>query len=218
MDKLFTNIGKILKPNTKIEVHSNLTQHLVGISDIVLWNKDPLTISQDAYAKFKEIIHQRNCKFYTLSTVLPYHDFCISLLCSVEYSLNHKLTPDISARTYASAWRTMGVIADTGPEIVKTWIRKYIGDRSPIGYTNALGEILQTSTVPMQRKLSKEIVGKLTIDDNIISNACLSRKVIEIGNDNALLMSSILSKSTSTPEGQLDSLIVIHDTMRNKYL
>lgn len=218
MDKLFTNIAKILKPGTRIEVHSNLTQHLVGAPDIVLWNNDPLTISQEAYIKFKEIIHQRNCKFYALNSILPYHDFCISLLCCVEYSLNHKLTADISVRTYASAWRSMRVIANTGPDVVKTWIRKYIGDRTSIGYTTALGETLQRTTIPMQRRLSREMVEKVIADDDIISRACSSRRVIDIRNDDNCFASKIISKSTSTPEGQLDSLIVVHDIMKNKLL
>jgi hypothetical protein len=215
MDKLFSKVTTIIRPGTRIEVYSALTQSLVGSTDIVLWDERPLQISESTYTEFKDIIRQKSCKFYALNKILPYHDFCIALLCCIDYSLNHKLTPDINSRTYASAWRTMSVIADTSTDGVKSWIKTYINDRTSIGYTNNLGEVLQRNNTLGIRRLSNEMSEKVIKDDEIISIACSSRDIVEISSDNSLAVSSIYLQSTSTPEGQLDILSTIHDIMND---
>lgn len=215
MDKLFSKVTTIIKPGTRIELYSGLTQHLVGSTDVVLWNERPLQISESTYNEFKDIIRQKSCKFYALNKILPYHDFCIALLCCVDYSLNHKLTPHIISRTYASAWRTMSVIADTGTDDVKSWIRLYINDRTSIGYTNSLGEVLQRNNTLGIRRLSNEMSEKVIKDDEIISAACSTRDIIEISSTSSLPVSSIYLQSTSTPEGQLDILSTIHSIINN---
>lgn len=216
MDNLFTKISKLLRPSTRIVLYSSLTQNLIGVEDVILWNETPLSIDTNTYAQFKEALKKRGCRFYELSQVLPYHDFCIALLCCSDYSLNHKVTPSISSRTYTSAWRSMAVIASTNDNISE-WLNKFRNERSNSGYTNALNIVLDNAIVAISTPSSNTVSPKLTIDEEIVAEACNSNSIVYIdyvGSNSSILP---VHKTSSTPEGQLFDLRVVHGIMNDRF-
>ena len=80
-----------------------------------------------------------NARFYTMTHVLPYVDFCIALLCSSSYSLNHDTATCIPPRVFTAAWRSIDVASKLSTGDVENWLKKYIKDRTGKGYANAFG-------------------------------------------------------------------------------
>lgn len=210
MDKLLQSISDHLSKNTRVEIYSSYNQHLVDSDDVVLWDKTAASISPEIYTKFKEAVSKRVCPWYTLNKILPYYDFCIALLCSVGYSLNHNTMPAVNVRTFKSTWRTIPILTAITDKDVQEWIKDRIQDRDSIKYSAALGITeMDSPTIPHRVSLSKGN-SKFRIDEDIISKACSSRNVREIKPESDMPVSTVLHKVSGSPECQLDSLRIIH--------
>lgn len=217
MDKTLQSISDHLSKNTRVEIYSSYNQHLVDNENIVLWDKTAASISPEVYTKFKEAVSKRVCPWYTLNKILPYYDFCIALLCSVGYSLNHNTMPAVNVRTFRSTWRTIPILTAITDKDVQDWIKDRIQDRDSIKYSAALGIAeAESPSIPHRVSLSKGS-NKFIIDEDVISKACSSRNVREIQPDGSVPVSTVLHKVTGSPECQLDSLRIIHSELINGY-
>lgn len=216
MDKLFQLVSEHLSKNARLEVYSSLNQHLIGDEHVVLWDKTAASISTDVHKKLKDILSKKACSWYTLNKKLPYHDFCIALLCSVGYSLNHNTMPQVQPRSFKSAWRMISIMVGTGDKDIQDWIGDRIQDRDATKYLTALG--IDTAESPtLERTVSfGRPPTKYTLDEEIISKACSSRNIREITDTVPASMSGIINRVTATPEGQLDNLRIIHDELIRK--
>lgn len=218
MDKLFQSISENLNATSRIEIYSAYNQHLLDNDNIVLWEKTTTSINIDIYDKLKEALNKRICRFYSLTKVLPYHDFCIALLCSVGYTLNHNTMSSVRPRTFRSAWRNMSIMTGIGDKDVQAWIKDRIQGRDATRYIIALN-ITDVDSPNAPRKVSFDNQStKFTTDGDIIAKACSSRNIKEITYDSDSHISTIVNKITGTPEGQLDNLRIIHSELVGGYL
>lgn len=217
MESIFTKISKILAPDVRIELYSPLNQHLINSNKVILWNEDIQTIDDDTYEKFRVAIKKgKTCTFYTLNKTLPFQDFCIALLCSVDYSLNHNTVPVVLQKSYMFAWRALVILADISDESVKVWLKKRLNGRSNHGYNNLLGVNTQNVINSNRRFSEGAAMTKFALDEDKISRACISKKLKDVIEDTPVTLSPIVSRVTATPEGQLVSLRIVHETLLNK--
>jgi hypothetical protein len=213
MDKLFELVSEHLSKNARLEVYSSLNQHLIDNEHVVLWDKTAASISIEVHKKFKDVLSKKACSWYTLNKKLPYHDFCIALLCSVGYSLNHNTMPQVQPRTFKSAWRQISIMIGTGDQDIQNWIRDRIQDRDATKYLTALGmDIAESPTLERTISFGRQPT-RFTLDEELISKACSSRNIREITSTSPVSMSGIVNKVTATPEGQLDNLRIIHSEL-----
>lgn len=219
MDMIFTKISKFLRPSVRLVEHTILTQNEVGKEDIVLWDKKPCSIDTDTYIEFKDAIKKRSSKYYMFNHILSYPDFCIGLLCSLEYSLNHTTTVSIPDRTYTAAWRAIEVISATGTDRVSSWIRPFIVGRSSTGYCNSLGIVLDNQITPISLVENSNETYKIE-DSEVISSITVSDKIVELVSSNNMENSIVnigkVFQTTLTPEGQLYDLIIAHCIFNKK--
>ena len=210
MDKLYTSISKLLKSSARLVEHTSLTQNEVGRENTVLWDNRPSLIDLDTYTELKDAIKKRSSKYYMYNHVLSYTDFCIGLLCSLEYSLNHNVTVSIPDRTYTAAWRTIGIISETG--------------RSSRGYCNSLGIELDTQIIPISSQISNSEVST-TIESELVSSISTSDTVVEISHKFNILDNNNETSNNNenkvfdtsfTPEGQLYDLVMVHCIFNKK--
>lgn len=213
MDKLFQSISHHLDNNVRIEVYSSLNQHLVDANNIVLWDKSAASISPEVYQKLRDVLNKKACNWYSLNKILPYHDFCIALLCSVGYTLNHNTMSKVSYRSFKSAWRAMSIMIGISDKDVQDWLKDRIQDRDATKYLTALGMTDLDSPTTTRRVSFVEQPTKLTLDQDIISKACSSKNIREIVPNGSTYVSTIVSKVVSTPECQLDNLRIIHSEL-----
>jgi len=226
MDKLLTTISKLLGISVRLVEHTALTQNEVGKENVVLWNKEASLLDSTTYTEFKDALRKRQYKHYMHSHILSYPDFCIAILCSLDYSLNHNVTVGIPDRTYTAAWRAMEVISGTSTNRVSLWIKEHIGDRTAVGYCNALGVILDSTSIAISVAENIGIQNNLE-DSELISSINTSDKVVRISrydeNDQDSKdtkdkgMDKIFS-NTSTSEGPLYDLHVVHASYNNTFL
>lgn len=221
MDKIYTKISKLLSPSVRLIEHTVLTQNEVGKQNVVLWDNKPCLIDSHTYIEFKDAIKKRSSKYYMFNHVLSYPDFCIGLLCSVEYSLNHKNTISIPDRTYTAAWRTIEIIGDTGTDRVSSWVRPFIAGRSSTGYCNSLGIVLDNQTILISLTENNNETNKGEASQ-LISSITPSDKIVELTNESTITDSGTgvstgrIFQTSLTPEGQLYDLIVAHSIFNNK--
>lgn len=216
MDKLLQSILQYLKSGTRIELYSSHNRHLLDDENVILWDTTAASISPEIYQKFKDALHTRACKWYTLNKILPFHDFCIALLCSVGYSLNHNTMSQVQPRTFKSAWRTISVMPATADKDLQDWIRDRIQDRDARKYETAMGIEAPESPVANRRISFGRELTNFNINEDIISKACSSKNIQEITVDNNKSLSAVIKKSTATPECQLDNLRIIHSELIRK--
>lgn len=221
MDRIFTKISKLLSPSVRLIEHTVLTQNEVGKQGIVLWDNRPCSLNSDTYIEFKDAVKKRSSKYYMFNHVLSYPDFCIGLLCSLEYSLNHETTVSIPDRTYTAAWRSIEVIGATGTDKVVSWIRPFITGRSSIGYCNSLGIVLDNQTTPVS--FSKNISETNREEDlRLISSITESDRIVDLATESNIADNSNnvntgkIFRTSLTPEGQLYDLILAHSIFNNK--
>lgn len=131
-------ISSLVNEGVTIPLYSEQTQSLIDRDDVVLWNTDSSTMSDEAYEELCTSIRKSSTKYYNSSSVLSYPDFCISLVCCVSYSLNHKVTNSIKERAYTSAWRLLEGLYIAGGDNISSWLKQNIGDRSASGYASIL--------------------------------------------------------------------------------
>lgn len=207
MDDLFTKISELLDSSVRLTSHSSLTQSLIVDDKNILWNDEPSSIDSLIYIELKNALKKRGSNFYTRSDILPYQDFCIGLLSSSNYSLNHSVTPSIGDRSYTAAWRAINVVYDTGNAEVSQWIGKYINGRTPTGYCNALGISARRESNRLSNNSGSLFNYRSSKDEDILSSISIDESVTKISyyddNSNDKLC---VFRSTRTPEGQLDDL------------
>jgi hypothetical protein len=80
-----------------------------------------------------------------------------------------------------------------------------------------MGIVLDNNTTAISAPSGNTMSPKLVIDEDILTEACSSQNIVKleyIGSDNSMLP---LHKSTSTPEGQLYDLRVVHAVMNDRF-
>lgn len=221
MDNIFDGVSKLLVPNIKLLEYTELTQNQVGRSDVVLWDKRPLSVSRNIYQEFIEAVKKRQQKYYFRKNILSYHDFCLALICCIQYSLNHTVTLCILDKGYSAAWRTIEVISSTASKDVKEWLNKYIADRSSTGYCNELRVVQDNATIFMSSSPTTTRSSN-NRDVEIISNIDRSTVITEITRMGDYDLTKvhddigIVFESTCTPEGQLYDLMSAHSLFNNR--
>lgn len=216
MEDIFVKLSKVLVPSIRVVEYTELTQYEIGKDNVLLWNRLPLSIENTIYIELKEVLKKRPAKYYNHSSILPYHEFCIAMLCSLNYSLNHKITTDVTERTFTAAWRAIVVIANTGSKKISDWIKQYIQDRTPIGYCNELGISLDNATSLVCTNISNNTI--LNEDDcNIVNSICMYDEVTTISHyrddENYNVSDNNLRRvhsTNSTTEGSLFDIELCH--------
>lgn len=210
MDKLLQTVSELLNKNTKLETYSSASQYTTDTSRTVFWNQSAASISPDIYQKLKDAVAKRVCNFYEINKKLPYYDFCIVLLCCIDYSANHETLSQVKSRSFKSAWRSISIIAATADKDLQDWINDRIQDRDAAKYCMAMGMSDQESPTVERRISLGKFNARYDTDSSIVSRACSSKNIKEVGVDSSMTTSVLLNRITSTPEGQLDNLRIIH--------
>ena len=104
----------------------------------------------------------------------------------------------------------MSIFTGIGDKELQNWIKDRIQDRDAIKYCAALGLNDQDSPTVSRKMSFTRQPSRFTIDEDIISKACSSRNIKEITLDNFLDIFPVVNAVTSTPEGQLDNLRIVH--------
>lgn len=215
LEHLTSKISRLLNEESGIIFHSDQTQNLINSEGTILWNSDPTHISEDIYNEFKDSLKRSTAKFYNMTNILPYADFCIALLCASGYSLNHNVTKSIQPRVFTSAWRSIHVLSRINDGEVAKWLSRCIGGRTAKGYKNAFNLDMDAGTIPLRTsafgRSSKRYEIRDIIEETAIS-AAMSGKVEDIkhyGDDK--LPTPKVFYSTNMPEGQLTDLRIAHE-------
>lgn len=222
MDRLFTGTSKILDTCVRLVEHTALTQNEVGKEGVVLWTNRPLVLDSITYIEFKEALKKRQSKYYMHNHILSYPDFCISILCCLDYSLNHKVTAAIPSRTFTAAWRSMETIKGTGTDNVTSWIKEHMSGRTAVGYCNTLGVVLDNSTISMS--VGDNIGTRNNIrDTETISSITTMDKIIKIprynenDDNNENNSTGKVFSNSFTSEGPLYDLLNAYSLYNHKF-
>lgn len=217
LQNLVSKISKLLNEESGIIFHSDQTQNLVGSTNTILWNDEPTHVSEEIYNEFKEKLRSHNAKFYTMTNVLPYADFCIALLCSSSYSLSHVATTSIQPRVFTAAWRSIDVVSKLNTGDMADWLKKHIKGRTAKGYANTFGLDMDAGTIPLRTSVLGKSIKRFSMRDKIeevTMEASMSNNIIDIkhyGQDE--LPTPKVFSSTSMPEGQLIDLRIAHEML-----
>lgn len=221
LEHLINKIAQLLNDESGIVFHSDQTQNLINTKGTILWNSDPTNISEDIYNEFKDSLRGSTAKFYNMTNILPYVDFCIALLCASGYSLNHNVTKSIHPRVFTGAWRSIHVLSRINDGEVAKWLNRHIKGRTAKGYKNSFSLDMDAGTVPVRTsalgKSNKRYEIKDFIEETAIS-AAVSGKVVEIkhyGDDKS--STPKVFYSTNMPEGQLTDLRIVHEMSMKKF-
>jgi hypothetical protein len=220
LENLVSKVSSLLSEGSTIVFHSDQTQTLVGACDTILWNDDPTHISEDVYNEFKDKLRNHTAKFYTMTNVLPYVDFCIALLCSSSYSLNHNTTASVQPRVFTAAWRSIDVVSKMNTGEMAAWLQRYIKGRTAKGYTNTFDLDMDAGTIPLRTHVVGKPSKRFNLKDRIEEitlQAAASKDIVDIkhhGEDQ--LLTPKVFWSTSMPDGQLSDLRIVHEIMTKK--
>ena len=217
LQNLVGKVSALLNDESGVILHSDQTQGLVGSSNTILWNDEPTHISEELYNEFKEKLRTHAARFYTMSNILPYADFCIALLCSSSYSLSHVTTTSAQPRVFTAAWRSIDVLSKQQTGDMADWLKKYVRGRTAKGYANTFGLDMDDGTVPLRSSVLGKSTKKFSLRDKIeeiTMEASMSKDIVDIKHygDDSLLTPKVFS-STSMPEGQLSGLRIAHETL-----
>lgn len=138
MDRIYSTVSSLVASDVRLLDLSMHTQSLVGMENVILWNKQAEDISPETYNDFVEAIKKRGMKYYKYSYVLSYADFCIILLYCTNYLFNHETVPLIPEKSYTAAWRALEAICTTGNDRVIKWMTNLLGGRNSAGYSGVL--------------------------------------------------------------------------------
>lgn len=127
-------LASLLKDGAKLTSYSEHTQSQVDDSTVLLWNERACTITTSDYEEFKEAVKKVSGSSYSVSGILSQVDFCIALVLSVEYSLNHIIVPSVKLKSFTSFWRFIQSLSATGSESLSGWISSRIGRRCAEDY------------------------------------------------------------------------------------
>lgn len=214
MANIFISLSKLISPDYTLVRHSSLTQGLIGSNNVILWNDSVSNIDESIYDKFKDILKKRGSKFYTHNDILPYPDFCIALLSTNSYNLNHISTPLIPARTYTAAWRSLHTISSIAESSVRTWISMHISGRTAVGYSSIHGLQMHNTTLSNTLPINVNVPLQLSDDSDVLNEALDSNKILTIPYSDQDSSIGILH-STSTPECQLNNMKLYHSTLNH---
>jgi len=222
MDKLYTNIASLLSTKARLIEYTELTQNEIGKENVVLWNRKPLSIENVTYNEFKVALKKRPCKYYMYNNKVSYTDFCIALICCIEYSLNSKVTVGIEDKTFTAAWRAIEVMSTTSTDRVCLWIKEHIADRSAIGYCNSLGITLDNISLSTNISYNTLSINNITdreLVDNILNTTNTIVKIQYYGEDEDNINNNgKVWRTTQSPEAQLYDLQLAHDEFNNSIL
>lgn len=213
LEHLVNKVSRLLIEESEIIFQSNHTQSLISSKEIILWNNEPIDITEDIYNEFRDSLKKSTAKFYNMTNILPYADFCIALLCSSGYSLNHTTTKSIQPRVFTAAWRSIHVLSRINDGNMAQWLREHIRGRTAKGYTNTFSLDMDAGTVPIRTSSLGKSDRRYEVRD-IIEDASLSGEVVDIrhyGDDK--LPTPKVFYSTTMPEGQLFDLRIAHEML-----
>lgn len=220
LENLISKVSRLLNEESGVVLHSDQTQNLAGSKNTVLWSNDPTHVSENIYDQFKEKLRNHTAKFYTMTNILPYADFCIALLCSSSYSLNHTVTDSVQARVFTAAWRSIDVVSKINEGEMAQWLTTHIKGRTAKGYSNTFNLDMDAGTVPLRSTALGKSTKKFNMKDKIEEatlEAYESKSIIAIshyGDDD--LPTPKVFWSTSMPEGQLFDLRIVHEMLTKK--
>lgn len=217
MDRTLVQVRALVAPGISLLVQPSTAQSFLEGNAIILWNSAPLDVTSDIREDFEAAIRRRGAKYYTTTNVLSYPRFCIALLCSSRYGLNHTTTPLIPARAYTAAWRGIGIVAATAKEETRSWLSRHVGLRSAEGYCSTLG--IDTAVVDVDASVEDpaDIDTELKHDEVVLSSITMEDQAICI--DYSSGASNTVDSDSFTPEGQLMSLLVHYeDNLRSPSL
>lgn len=221
LQNLVSKISTLLSDGCSITLHSDQTQGLVGSSNTILWNDEPTHINEEMYAEFKEKLRSHNSRFYTMTNILPYADFCIALLCSSSYSLNHETAACVPPRVFTAAWRSINVTSGINTGEMASWLKRHAKGRTGKGYANTFGLDMDAGTIPLRTPILSSSSRRFNLKDKVeetVIQASMSKDIVDIkhyGDDN--LSTPKVWYSTSMPEGQLSDLKIAHEMFRKKF-
>lgn len=209
MDSILTTIQADLTTGTRVELYSSQTQSLLGSKDVVLWNQTLAVMSDSTYAEFKQAMAKRYIRNYRLTSMLPYHDLCIALLCCTDYTLNQTTLLNSSHSMFKSAWRNITVVSGTATSAVRSWIETRLYGRSSYKFTMAVQDT-DKSVNTVERSSPHVYKHDLwsTIDRDL-SSACRFFSVSEYAYTTSEYP-SVMKQVNRTPECQLDDLRIMH--------
>jgi hypothetical protein len=213
LEHLINKVTRLLNEESGIILHSDQTQSLIRSNHTILWNPEPANISEEIYNKFREVLKKSTSKYYNMTNILPYVDFCIALLCSSGYSLNHTVTKSMHSRIFTGAWRSIHVQSRSSSGDLAEWLQLHIHGRTAKGYANTFKLDMDAGTIPIHTSGLGRSNRRYEVKD-IIEDATLSGEVVDIkhyGDDN--LPTPKIFYSTNMPEGQLADLRVAHEIL-----
>lgn len=222
MDNIFPSVTKLLESSIQILEYSEVTQNQLDKTNIVLWDKRPLSIDREVYIEFREAIKKKPNKYYLKNETLAYHDFCLALICSVYYTLNHTVTVSIPSRTYTAAWRAIHVVSITSSDKVKKWINLYLHERTALGYCNALNISQDDSTVFMPfgngrgqytNVRDSHTITSLSVKEDI-SNISIISTTEQTNKDTN---NGFVFQTSFAPDSHLYDLISAHNRHNNRF-
>lgn len=221
LQSLVSKISTLLNNGSSVTLHSDQTQGLVGSTNTILWNNEPTCITEKLYNEFKEKLRSHNARFYTMTNVLPYADFCIALLCSSSYSLNHNITTSIPPRVFTAAWRSIDVTSKLNTGDMADWLKEFTKGRTAKGYANTFSLDMDAGTIPLRTPILGKSSKRFNLRDRIeetVIQASISKDIVDIkhyGEDT--LSTPKIWYSTSMPEGQLSDLKIAHEMLTKKF-
>lgn len=213
LEHLVNKISRLLSKESGIVFHSDQTQNLIGSKETILWNSAPTDVTENIYNEFKDSLKKSTSRFYNMTNILPYADFCIALLCSSGYSLNHTVTDSIQPRVFTAAWRSIHVLSRINDGEMAQWLRRHIHGRTAKGYTITFNLDMDAGTIPIRTSALGKSSRKYEMRD-IIEEITFSGEIIDIkhyGDDN--LSTPKVFSSTAMPEGQLSDLRIAHEML-----
>lgn len=208
-NRLVRMLSRLLGPNSKIVIHTNLSQAMIMDPNAILLKDIPLEIDSSLYDKIKVALRRRGATLYNSTSTMIYADFCICMLWSQGYTMNHITTPEVSARAYVAAWRAIVTIAGTAEADVGSWVNLHLQGRTASGYA-ATHNVQLHSDISIAYSSERTSLADIDRDSNILYTA-LSLKlpdgrydVVDVTNNE--LMPTI----SSTPTSQLRQLLLGH--------
>lgn len=158
MPYLMWRVQTLLRDGVTVVPYSEQTQGLVGSSDVVLWNQGTVSITEQAYSDLTTHIRKPSSGACNYSMSMSYADFCISIVCCVGYSLNHKMMKDPQEKAFVSAWRLVHTLSYVGGDELSSWLSSNLKGRYPMGYVSMVG-VSGFQRVP-ERRDGRGTVGK----------------------------------------------------------
>lgn len=149
-----TKLASLLGEGARLTIYSEYTQSQIDDRTVLLWNESACTITTGIYEEFKEAVKKVSGSSYSISGVLSQVDFCIALILSVEYSLNHVIVPAIKLKSFTTFWRFIESMSATGSITLSGWINSRIGRRCAEDYVVMLdADVVAPVSMPIVKSV-----------------------------------------------------------------